>query len=137
MTHTMDKTNGTAIEPGMIARLGRKLRNTLGVWFGPDQPQPLSAPAGMPPRTTDYPVSYNINIQPRNLEAISFAQMRRLADSFDLLRPCIATRKDQVSRMPWSFRVKRKSNESRASYAQRNSGHPRLQALSDFFCYPD
>lgn len=132
-----DKTNGTAIEPGIIARIGRKLRNTLGVWFGPDQPQPLSAPAGTPPRTTDYPVAYNVNIQPRNLETISFAQMRGLADSFDLVRLCIETRKDQVSRMPWSFRAKRKANESRASYAQRNGGDARLQELSDFFNYPD
>jgi len=59
------------------------------------------------PRTLDYPVGYNINIQPRNMEPISFDQMRSLADSFDLVRLCIETRKDQVSRMPWAFRMRR------------------------------
>ncbi len=125
------------IEPGVVARLGRKLRDTIDVWFGPDQPQPISAPAGTPPRTTDYPVSYNIQIQPRNLEAISFAQMRGLADSFDLVRLCVETRKDQVSRMPWTFRLKRLANESRSHYAQRNGEDARLRELADFFAYPD
>src|SRR6266446_5778350 len=86
---SMTKISGTPIEPGVVARLGRRLRDTIDVWFGPDQPQPISAPAGTPPRTTDYPVSYNIQIQPRNLETISFAQMRGLADSFDLVRLCV------------------------------------------------
>ncbi|HET6842187.1 MAG TPA: phage portal protein [Candidatus Angelobacter sp.] len=126
-----------SIEPGIIARIGRGLRNALAVWFGPDLPQPLSAPAGTPPRTTDYPVSYNIQIQPRNLEAVSFQQMRGLADSFDLVRLCIETRKDQVSRMPWSFRLKRQANESRSSYAQRNLEDVRLRELTDFFSFPD
>src|SRR5215475_13244782 len=96
-------------EQSFVARVGRKLRSTIDVWFGPDLPMAPSAPAGTPPRMLDYPVGYNINIQPRNLEPISFAQMRGLADSFDLVRLCIETRKDQVSRMPWSFRLKQPS----------------------------
>src|SRR5690242_21916603 len=106
MSYQAQSGRARAIDTGMLARVGRKLRSTIDVWFGPDQPMPISAPAGTPPRTTDYPVAYNINIQPRNLEAISFQQMRSLADSFDLVRLCIETRKDQVSRMPWSFRSK-------------------------------
>src|SRR5258708_14002690 len=98
--------HSSPIEPGVVARLGRKLRDTIDVWFGPDQPQPISAPAGTPPRTTDYPVSYNIQIQPRNLETISFAQMRGLADTFDLGLLCIVTPQAQASRMPWTLRVK-------------------------------
>ena len=84
----------TALESGFAARVGRKLRTTLDVWFGPDLPMAPSAPAGTPPRTLDYPIGYNINIQPRNMEPISFDQMRSLADSFDLVRLCIETRKD-------------------------------------------
>jgi hypothetical protein len=137
MSDTTSSIRRTSIEPGIIARVVRGLRNAMDGWFGPDLPQPLSAPAGTPPRTTDYPVSYNINIQPRNLEAISFEQMRGLADSFDLLRLCIETRKDQVSRMPWRFRLKRMANESRAAYAQRNTTDSRLQELTDFFSSPD
>jgi hypothetical protein len=143
-------TNGakaTALEPGFAARIGRKLSNTINVWFGPDLPMPPSAPAGTPPRTLDYPVGYNINIQPRNLEPISFAQMRSLADSFDLVRLCIETRKDQVSRMPWTFRrkcrpgqvktVDARGNEPIGNEDNQEQDDPRLQQLTDFFSYPD
>ncbi len=129
------------IESGFVTRVGRKLRNTLDVWFGPDLPMSPSAPAGTPPRTLDYPVGYNINIQPRNLEPISFDQMRSLADSFDLVRLCIETRKDQVSRMPWAFRLKsqpgapkRSTNSSNNAISGKdNEQHdPRLTQLTEF-----
>ena len=101
----------TALDPGLLDFVSRPASAAncairIDVWFGPDLPMAPSAPAGTPPRTLDYPVGYNINIQPRNMEPISFDQMRSLADSFDLVRLCIETRKDQVSRMPWAFRVK-------------------------------
>lgn len=138
------KTN--AIDPGLVARMGRKLRNTLDAtleaWFGPDLPMQTSAPVGTPLRVTDYPVAYNINIQPRSLEAISFGQMRDIADSFDLVRLCIETRKDQVSRMPWSFRLKpsaglRAPGGKPDSPAVFSNNDPRLQELTDFFSCPD
>jgi hypothetical protein len=144
-----DLLNGgkeTALGPGFATRVGRKLRNTLDVWFGPDLPMPPSAPAGTPPRTLDYPVGYNINIQPRNMEPISFHQMRSLADSFDLVRLCIETRKDQVSRMPWAFRSKSRPGQPKRVDARSNEPisnedneeqDPRLLALTDFFSYPD
>jgi hypothetical protein len=117
------------IDPGLISRLGHRLRNTLDAWFGPDLPMPVSAPPATPPRTTDYPVAYNNNIQPRTLEAISFAQMRSLADGFDLVRLCIETRKDQVSRVPWTFRAK--------DQAARNTSDSRISQLTGFFSSPD
>src|ERR1043166_9320563 len=111
MAETLNGGKITTLETGLVQssfveRIGRKLRNTLDVWFSPDLPMATSAPAGTPARTLAYPVGYNINIQPRNMEPISFDQMRSLADSFDLVRLCIETRKDQVSRMPWAFRLK-------------------------------
>ncbi|HEX4604730.1 MAG TPA: phage portal protein [Candidatus Angelobacter sp.] len=151
MPDTLNGGKLTSLQPGLtetsfVARVGRKLRNTLDVWFGPDLPMSPSAPAGTAPRTLDYPVGYNINIQPRNLEPISFDQMRSLADSFDLVRLCIETRKDQVSRMPWAFRAK---NQPGLPSHAMNSGNnalagedneqkdPRLTQLTDFFSYPD
>jgi hypothetical protein len=135
---TSQKSNGisTPIEPGLIARLGRRLRTGIDAWFGPDLPMPISAPPGTPPRTTDYPVAYNINIQPRNLEAISFPQMRSLSDSFDLVRLCIETRKDQVSRMPWSFRRK-KASASRIAPPPNDESSPHAEELTAFFSSPD
>jgi Phage portal protein len=138
----------TALEPGLpgpgfVARIGRKLRNTIDVWFGPDLPMSPGAPAGTPPRMLDYPVGYNINIQPRHLEPISFDQMRSLADSFDLVRLCIETRKDQVSRMPWAFRRKCRPGmvDARGNVPfggdDNQEQDPRLAQLTDFFSYPD
>jgi hypothetical protein len=146
MPEILNGGKATALDSGFVARVGRKLRNTIDVWFGPDLPMPPSAPAGTPPRTLDYPVGYNINIQPRNLEPISFDQMRSLADSFDLVRLCIETRKDQVSRMPWAFRLKqqpgqlgRANNRGNSAFSGDDSEEqdPRLSQLTDFFSYPD
>ncbi|HMC31750.1 MAG TPA: phage head morphogenesis protein, partial [Candidatus Angelobacter sp.] len=147
----MNGGKATALEPGLlegsfVARVGRKLKSTINVWFGPDLPMSPSAPAGTPPRTLDYPVGYNINIQPKNLEPISFDQMRALADSFDLVRLCIETRKDQVSRIPWAFRLKQQPGLPKRSTNRGNNAFggednqendPRLAQLTDFFSYPD
>jgi len=147
----MNGGKATALEPGLlegsfVARVGRKLKSTINVWFGPDLPMSPSAPAGTPPRTLDYPVGYNINIQPKNLEPISFDQMRALADSFDLVRLCIETRKDQVSRIPWTFRPKQQPGLPKRSTNRGNNAFggednqendPRLAQLTDFFSYPD
>jgi len=146
MAEILNGGKATVLEPGFVARVGRKLRSTFDVWFGPDLPMQPSAPAGTPPRTLDYPVGYNINIQPRSLEPISFAQMRALADSFDLVRLCIETRKDQVSRMPWAFRLKNQPGQPRRTNNLGNTSisgedneeqDPRLPQLTEFFSYPD
>lgn len=146
MAEILNGGKATVLDSSFVARVGRKFRNTIDVWFGPDAPMPPSAPAGTPPRTLDYPVGYNINIQPRNLEPISFAQMRALADSFDLVRLCIETRKDQVSRMPWAFRLKNQPGQPKHANNLANTSisgedseeqDPRLSQLTEFFSYPD
>ena len=125
------------IEPGIIARLGRRLRGALDSWFGPDLPMQVSAPPGTPPRINDYPVAYNINIQPRNMEAISFAQLRSLADSFDLVRLCIETRKDQISRVPWTFRPKTTAANRPLKAEPAPATAVRIGELEQFFSSPD
>ena len=100
---------GKPIDPGLIARLGQKVRETFEVWFGPLTPLPPVAPADTPPRRFDYPSGVNLATLPRNYEVVSFQQMRDLADSLDLVRIAIETRKDQVSKVPWSFRENRHS----------------------------
>lgn len=115
---------GTAkpIDPGILARFGQKVRATFDVWFGPLLPLPPVAPRDTPPRRFDYPSGANLVTLPRNYEAISFQQMRDLADSLDLVRIAIETRKDQVSKMPWSFREKNRQSALgiQRSATQRN-----------------
>lgn len=118
---------GTArpIDPGLLARLGQKVRDTLEVWFGPLSPLPSVAPADTPPRRFDYPSGVNLATLPRNYEAVSFQQMRDLADSLDLVRIAIETRKDQVSKMPWSFRERNRHSALGTRHsAKRLDGSP-------------
>ena len=49
MPETLNGGKLTALETGFVERVGRKLRNTFDVWFGPDLPMAPSAPAGTPP----------------------------------------------------------------------------------------
>lgn len=128
---------GRAVEPGILQYVARGIRRAVDYFFGPEWSIPPSAPPGTPPRITDYPVGYNIQIQPRDMEAISFGQMRSLADSFDLVRMCIETRKDQVSRMRWEFRLKQQPGEDYNARAKRNSQDQRIQSLTEFFQLPD
>ncbi len=128
---------GKAIEQGILARAGRALANQLNYWFGPDQPQQVSAPEGTQPRTFDYPTGYNINLQPRNLEAVSFEQLRSLADGWDVLRLFIEKAKDSVASVPWEFRVKKQPGEKKSDYARRNQNEQRLGAMTAFFEQPD
>lgn len=106
-------------------------------WFTPGQPIAPVAPSGTEPRRIDYPVGYNYVYTPRAYEQISAAQLRTLADSYDLMRLVIETRKDQVCRLPWRFRVKPKSDEPPNKHAERNREDPRIPLLEEFFKKPN
>ncbi len=75
-------------------------------WFGPSTPQAPSAPADVAGRQWDFPSGFNLNVTARSYEAFSFADLRLLADAYDLLRLVIETRKDQIERMTWTIRPK-------------------------------
>ena len=80
--------------------------NGAADWFGPSEPQAPGAPGDVAGRQWDFPSGYNLNLRTRSFEAISFADLRALADAYDLLRLVIETRKDQIERMNWSIRAK-------------------------------
>src|SRR3954469_10274377 len=121
------------IDAGLLERIEQKWRAPPDVGFGPLNTLPPGAPADTPPRRFDYPPGVNVVTLPRTYEAIGFQQMRDLADSLDLVRIAIETRKDQVSKMPWAFRVK---VEGSAGEDVRRSGS-RIDELTDFFHCPD
>jgi len=133
MTERIRGGKARPIDSGLIASLGQKLRATLDVWFGPLSPLPQVAPAETPPRRFDYPSGVNLTALPRGYEAISFQQMRDLADSLDLVRIAIETRKDQVSKMPWSFRARPISTGGTGALAcvSSKATQPRLGSPAD------
>ena len=95
-------------------------------WFGPLTPIAPTAPPEVAGRQWDYPSGYNLALQPRPYEPVSFAMLRQLADGYDLLRLVIETRKDQVARMGWSIRPR-----------GRVQGDQTTDAITKFFMRPD
>jgi hypothetical protein len=126
-----------AAPPGFISRLSAGLRYAIrGVspndWFGPLQPLEPVAPAFIAPRRFDYRSGINLQPAPRGEEGVSFAQLRALADSYDVLRLVIETRKDQVERLRWNIRPK-----LAAGRAAKTMNDPRIASLEAFFRKPD
>jgi len=112
----------TPLPPSLFARLASAARFVIAgvapeTWFGPQQPLAPMAPQEVKGRQFDYPFGANINYTPRSDSAISFAELRALADALPLLRAVIETRKDQVAALDFSIRSRDPS--AGASAAQR------------------
>lgn len=139
---------------GLAQRLTQTARFVISgvrpdTWFGPFQPLAPMTPdqPGIKGRRWDYPTGINLNYVPRSSEAIGFAELRALADSCDLLRIAIESRKDQMASLEWVIRP-REATASKSSslwHKQGADAHPdlpqetkdRIKAITDFFQYPD
>ena len=134
----------TDLQPTFIQRALGGVRGLIrGVvnpnsYFGPGEPiAPVPPKDQQMPRAWNYPVGYNYTITPRAEEKISFVQLQMLSEAWDLLRLIIETRKDQVCRLPWMFRVKPKPDEPPDVHAKRNREDPRIPLLTEFWMKPD
>ena len=97
----------TPLSQGFIARAVAGVRyaftgNADG-WF--DAGEPLAPVAQQAEgRRFDYEPFYNVgHSKPREREAIGFAQLRALADNYDVLRLVIEKRKDQMEGLKWTI----------------------------------
>ncbi|HEU0218621.1 MAG TPA: phage portal protein, partial [Stellaceae bacterium] len=81
-------------------------------------------------RVWDFPVGVNTIYTPRSYEAVSFEELRRLADAHDITRLAIETRKDQVERLDWSIRM-------RGGQMPRLDAKARIGAVKEFWRRPD
>lgn len=118
-------------------------------WFGPMQPLKPMAPSDVGGRQFDYQVGFNLNYQPRSNEAVSFAQLRDLATSCDVLALVIEARLDQMSAMDWAVRPKMRSRISpdRMFYDPRkdiegdklitDDQRMRIAGIDQFLQFPD
>jgi HK97 family phage portal protein len=91
---------------------------------------PLVPPDRERVRLWDFPVGYNTIYTPRSYEAISFAELRALADSHDITRLAIETRKDQIEKLEWVIK-------SRNEKKPRPDVASRIEMLSEFWQKPD
>ena len=128
---------GQNVDPGVVARVVAGIKYAVtGVgpmnFFGPAQPLTPIAQDEVEGRQWDYPVGYNLRIQPRSGENVSFYDLRALADGYDLMRLVIETRKDQIKSYDWE--VVPKDFEA-------NPNDPKIQAqvqkVSQFMESPD
>lgn len=105
--------------------------NNGASWFGPLAPMSPQAPPEVAGRRFDYPTGYNIVNQPKAYDPIGFQTMRALADSYDILRLVIETRKDQVARMKWNI-VPRDPKKPIKGVIKK-----RVEEIERFFLRPD
>lgn len=96
-------------------------------FFGPLNPIGPVAQDQVWSRRFDYPTGYNTRYVPRSEEPMSFETLRMLADTWDVLRLVIETRKDQLDQLDWDIRYKDQSKK-----ADKDCGN-----IKDFFEYPD
>lgn len=105
-------------------------------WFGPLNPMSPTAPASVKGRILDYPSGYNLQVRPRAYEGITFPMLRQFADTYDLLRILIETRKDQMARLDWNIVARdKKLRQKGAKIAPEMEA--RINGILEFFLRPD
>jgi len=102
--------------------------------FQPDQGvfspgYPLAPPEPERVRLWDFPVGVNTVYTPRSYEAVSFDELRALAEAHDITRLAIETRKDQIEKLDWSIRAR----DGKRSPDLRE----RIAAVTGFWRKPD
>ena len=124
----------TSIDPGMLARAVAGIRYAVTgkapEWMGPGEPVAPQAQEQARGRQFDFPFSVNTQRGTRDTGAISFAEMRALADGCDILRLVIETRKDQMSKLKWEIRPRNNIDTGKETQT-------RCKTIADFFSYPD
>jgi len=78
-------------------------------------------------RQFDFPVNVNLIPRPRTYEAVTFGQLRALADNCDILRLVIENEKDNLAKLKWKFKPRDPKKQPDERCAQ----------LMDFFTMPD
>jgi hypothetical protein len=99
------------------------------MWFGPHVPIAPQAPPEAAARALDYPVAYNLYIQPRAGELVPFEMMRAFAEAEAITRTCIETRKDQMVKLKNAIRGKEGSGVK--------EDDKRIAEIENFLRYPD
>jgi len=121
---------GQAVPQNVVATIAGNSNapgDSGGEWFGPGKTLNPVAPENVEGRRLDYPTAYNLSIRPRAYDGITFDQLRALADSLDLLRLVIETRKDQIESYQWTIKPKEGKTVS----------DDQIATAMEFFEYPD
>jgi hypothetical protein len=106
-------------------------------WFGPLPPMHPIAPPEVAGRVWDFIPGYNLQTRPRADAAVDYATLRAIADAYAPLRLVIERRKDQMSRLPWTIRVRHEGRGRRPKAAQLSAAtRSLLKEVESFFSRP-
>lgn len=128
----------TPLSQGFIARVAAGVRyaftGNADAWM--DAGEPLAPVAQQAEgRRFDYEPFYNVgHSKPREREAIGFAQLRALADNYDVLRLVIEKRKDQMECLKWT--IQKRDIASTANNESQRKDRKVDEAIA-FFQSPD
>lgn len=128
----------TNIEPGFVARVVAGARYALTGstdWFGPGSPLPPSAPAEIEGRQFQVPISYNALIQTKQ-EGLNFRHLRNFAESCDIVRLLIETRKDQVCGLNWVIKPVDQNGKKPGTGGKTTPTDPRIKEITKFLRKP-
>lgn len=101
-------------------------------WFGPGEPRQATAPEEVKGRAFDFPSGYNLlATTSRPYQPITYETLRAFADSYDLLRLIIETRKDAMERLRWVIQLR--DGRERLTPQKKN----RIKEITKFFRKPD
>lgn len=118
----------------LAAGVSVALTGKTPAWFGPLDPIQPVAPPDTAGRGLDYQSGYNLVTRPRHGELVGFAQMRALADGYDLMRIIIETRKDQMAKLQWTI----KPRDVAGTLADESSKpDPRCEVVKQWLRKPD
>lgn len=102
--------------------------------YGPAQPLAPRISGPMAPREFDYPLGFNLVIQPRTEDGSpSFGVLRFLADFCDYIRIAIEIRKDEIRGKEWAF-VPRREGLSRT---EQKALAGDIEAATEFWEMPN
>lgn len=112
------------------------VRGSGADWFGPLNPMAPTAPPEVAGRAFNFIPGFNLNTRPRTNDRVNFETMRALADSYDLMRLVIETRKDQITKTKWKIRAKPDA-DPRTKDVTTPEQQERINYLTTFFERPD
>lgn len=106
--------------------------------LGPGVPIVPVHPEKTEPRLFDYTPGYNIAIQPRTFEDLTFDSLRSLARSWDVAALCIQRNIDDLRQLRWEIRPKTVPGMGREAVRERKARLERARAeVEGFWMTPD
>ena len=103
---------------GFTDRIRAGYQGFMSAFQNPGKPLNAGLPPASIPSRYDYPMSINMNTQPRVEKDLTYDDLRSFADNYDLLRIAIEKRKDQVESTDWIITATDKNDPIAAERAR-------------------